>query len=122
MLYAIAMGQINSKYTNNKYGIIKKWQCGIIYTGEEGTQSCPVPGAESEKYYWTGGHRSNQGSDFVWKLRHPDEEQITDKNWNEGEPNGASEQCISMKSNDYTWEDHSCTRSFCYLCEIKIGV
>jgi len=23
MLYAIAMGQINSKYTNNKYGIIK---------------------------------------------------------------------------------------------------
>ena len=85
--------------------------------------------AGSELYgLWTAGQRvttSPQSTNWVWKPDSWYEMRFT--YWNPGEPSngGSRESCLNLLNgghfNSFGWNDESCDRSLCSICELDLN-
>ena len=75
---------------------------------------------------WTSGWAPVSGSlsDWRWQLSNSPSVALTYTNWAPGEPNTASEQCLTLwRRDDYAWHDVNCGPNVldqCYICECEV--
>ena len=73
---------------------------------------------------WTSGWAPVSGSfiDWRWLLSEHTSVPLTYTNWAPGEPNIASEQCLTLSRLDnYAWHNMNCENDIqCYICECEV--
>jgi len=94
-----------------------------MFFSEETLDICiMVPG--EAPCFWTAGQRTDPSteSEFIWRTG-SQELAMTYTNWYPGEPTYDNQNAACMHLwglNGYTWNDLTCTETFCAICEIDM--
>lgn len=76
--------------------------------------------------FWTAGQRiyPSRNSSFVWRMSSTYSRvyAMTYTNWLPGQPDyaGGVEECLQFSR--FGWNDADCSRVFCYICELDVGL
>jgi len=62
------------------------------------------------------------GSTFVWRDESGKASVMGYSSWRNGEPNDVNEGCVEIRGDaSYEWNDLSCERQLCPVCELDAG-